>query len=75
MHNHFPNAVGIKRQSHQAYDQVTTNVRSKIVRIVLKSQKQRTAGRRGRRLNLIKIEVKPGLNYMFKTVFILISHL
>ncbi len=38
----------IKRQSHQAYDQVTTNafnVRSKIVRFVLKLQKQRTTGR------------------------------
>ncbi len=39
----------LKRQSHQACDQVTTNVRSKIVRIVRKSQKQRTTGRRGRR--------------------------
>ncbi len=40
----------IKRQSHQAYDQVTTNVRFKmIVRIVRKSQKQHTTGRRGRR--------------------------
>ncbi len=43
----FP--MHVKRQSHHAYDQVTTNVRSKIVRIVLTSQKQPTTGLRGRR--------------------------
>ncbi len=42
--------IALKPQSHQAYDQVTTNIRSKIVRIVLKLQKQRTTclRRRGR---------------------------
>ncbi len=39
---------GLRLQSHRAYDQVTTNVRSKILRIVLKSQKQRTTCLRGR---------------------------
>ncbi len=38
----------VRRQSHQAYDQVTTNVWSKMLTIVLKSQKQRTTSMRGR---------------------------
>ena len=38
----------LKPQSHQAYDQVTINVRSKIVGVILKSQKQRTTCLRGR---------------------------
>ncbi len=38
----------VRRQSHQAYEQVTIDVWSKMVRIVLKSQQQRTSGLRGR---------------------------
>ena len=37
-----------KTQSHRAYDQVTTYLRSKHVAIVGKSKKERTIGRRGR---------------------------
>ena len=40
--------VMIKTQSHRAYDQVTTYLRSKYVAIVGKSKKERTTGRRGR---------------------------
>ena len=40
--------VVFKTQSHQAYDQVTTYMRSKTVAIVGKSKKERTTGRRGR---------------------------
>ena len=40
--------VMFKSQSHRAYDQVTTFLRSKNVVIVGKSKKERTTGRRGR---------------------------
>ena len=40
--------VMFKTQSHRAYDQVTTYLRSKHVAIVGKSKKERTTGRRGR---------------------------
>ena len=40
--------VMFKTQSHQAYDQVTTYLRSKNVAIVGKSKKERATGRRGR---------------------------
>ena len=40
--------VMFKTQSHRAYDQVTTYLRSKNVAIVGKSKNERTTGRRGR---------------------------
>ena len=40
--------VTFKTQSHRAYDQVSTYLRSIFFAIVVKSKKERTTGRRGR---------------------------
>ena len=55
-----------RRQSHQAYDQVTTNIRSKILTIVLKSQKQHTTCLTGRGRSYLSSKI--GLSKAFEHV-------